>query len=71
MTDAGAIQVVVSDVKMPFSSMVIFMVKWAIASVPALVILIMIGAVAFQILMYVLGMLGEMQEPWHTFLPLS
>jgi hypothetical protein len=47
--------------------MVIFMVKWAIASVPALVILIMIGAVVFQILMGLLGMMGGgMHGPWHT-----
>ena len=30
------------DIKMPFWSMVSFMVKWAIASIPALIILIMI-----------------------------
>jgi hypothetical protein len=72
MTDAGPIRVVVSDVKMPFLSMVIFMVKWAIASVPALVILIMIGTVVFQILMGLLGMMGGgMPRPWHTSLPLS
>jgi hypothetical protein len=31
--------VVVTDVRMPFVSMVMFMVKWAIASIPAAVIL--------------------------------
>jgi len=35
--------VVVTDIKMPFSSMVEFMVKWAIASIPALIILFIIG----------------------------
>jgi type VI secretion system protein VasI len=34
------------DVDMPFGSMVKFMVKWAIASIPALVILVFIGVVA-------------------------
>jgi hypothetical protein len=38
-------QVVVTDIKMSFSSMVVFMVKWAIASIPALIILILIGIV--------------------------
>jgi hypothetical protein len=33
------------DVKMPFGSMVVFMVKWAIAAIPALIILAVIGAV--------------------------
>ena len=32
------------DVKMPFGSMVVFMVKWAIAAIPALIILAFIGA---------------------------
>lgn len=35
-------RIVVTDIKMPFWSMVIFMVKWAIAAIPALVILITI-----------------------------
>jgi len=35
--------VVVTDIKMSFSSMVEFMVKWAIASIPALIILFFIG----------------------------
>lgn len=71
MTDGSSIHVIVSDVKMPFLSMVIFMVKWAIASVPALLILILIGTVAFEILMYLLGMMGGMHGPWHTSLNLS
>ncbi len=33
----------VVDIKMPFGSMVAFMIKWAIASIPALVILWIIG----------------------------
>ncbi len=32
-------EVVVTDIKMPFMSMVIFMIKWAIASIPAMIIL--------------------------------
>lgn len=35
-------EVVVTDIKMPFLSMVIFMVKWAFAAIPALVILSLI-----------------------------
>jgi hypothetical protein len=31
--------VVVRDISMPFGSMVVFMVKWAIASIPAIIIL--------------------------------
>lgn len=33
------LNVTVTDIEMPFSSMVVFMVKWVIASIPALIIL--------------------------------
>jgi len=36
-------RVVIEDIRMEFSSMVAFMVKWAIASIPALIILGFIG----------------------------
>jgi hypothetical protein len=35
--------VTVTDIDMPFSSMVVFMLKWAMASIPAFLILFMIG----------------------------
>ncbi|MFN3987602.1 MAG: PDZ domain-containing protein [Rhodocyclaceae bacterium] len=41
---AAPMEVVVTDISMPFSSMVTFMVKWAIASIPAFVILVAIFA---------------------------
>ena len=37
-------RVVVTDVSMPFGSMVVFMVKWAIAAIPAIIILVLISA---------------------------
>ena len=39
----GAQPVVVIDVNMSFSSMVVFMIKWALASIPALLLLMGIG----------------------------
>lgn len=36
-------QVTIVDIRMPFGSMVTFMVKWAIASVPAIMILFTLG----------------------------
>ena len=44
--------VVVTDIKMPFSSMVVFMVKWAIATIPALIILAVVGSIVFSFLGY-------------------
>lgn len=40
-------KVVVTDIQMPFISMVVFMVKWAMAAIPALFILIAIFAGVF------------------------
>jgi hypothetical protein len=40
---------------MPFGSMVAFMVKWSLASIPALLVLMIVGAVAWGVL---LGMVG-------------
>jgi len=36
-------EVVITDIKMPFLSMVVFMVKWAIAAIPAIIILAILG----------------------------
>jgi uncharacterized membrane protein YdjX (TVP38/TMEM64 family) len=53
-------EIVVTDIKIPFVSMVVLMVKWALAAIPAFIILISIG-VAFSILLGALfGGLG-----WH------
>jgi hypothetical protein len=38
-------RVIIMDVKMPFISMVIFMVKAAIAAIPAIIILAILGAI--------------------------
>jgi hypothetical protein len=40
--------VIVTDVHMPFGSMVTFMVKWAIASIPAMIILAIIGFLVWE-----------------------
>ena len=38
----GKQEVVVTDIRMRFGSMVLFMVKWAIAAIPALIILVVL-----------------------------
>lgn len=38
-------EIVVKDIKMSFSSMVVFMIKWSIAAIPAMIILSLIGMV--------------------------
>ena len=42
--------VVVRDIDMPFSSMVSFMVKWALAAIPALAIMSAIAAFVFVLI---------------------
>ena len=37
-------EVVVTDIQMPFGSMVVFMIKWSIAAIPAAIILLLLGA---------------------------
>ncbi len=49
------------DIKMPFSSMVIFMVKWAIASIPAIIILLLIGTLVSTYAAVILGLLVNQQ----------
>jgi len=47
--------VTIIDIKMPFISMVIFMVKAAIASIPAMIILSIIGSIIFAVLGFTFG----------------
>jgi hypothetical protein len=48
--EANTQRVVVTDIHMPFWSMVIFMVKWALASIPAIMILTVIAALAWRVI---------------------
>jgi len=50
---------VVKDIKMPFLSMVIFMVNWAIASIPAVIIIVLIAKLIMEILWGVIGGMGR------------
>ena len=52
-------EVVVTDIKMPFWSMVLFMVKWAFAAIPAVIIVFFIVGVAGAIMGHFFG------PDWH------
>ena len=56
-------EVIVTDIKIPFSSMVILMVKWAVAAVPALFILFIIGGLLSMALGLIFG------AGWHHWGP--
>ena len=47
-------EVIVTDIRMPFWSMVTFMIKWAVASIPAVIALV-VAAVVWGM---ILGSLG-------------
>src|SRR5689334_15348762 len=49
--------VTVTDIRMPFTSMVVFMVKWAFASIPAVAIL---AAVSAAVVMLTIAAVGTM-----------
>jgi hypothetical protein len=53
--ERGRREVVVTDIRMPFASMVIFMVKWAIAAIPAMIIL---GVLWWLVMAILFGMSG-------------
>ena len=53
-------EVTIVDVKMPFGSMVVFMVKSAIAAIPAVIILVIIFAILGALFGGILGGLGRM-----------
>jgi hypothetical protein len=49
-------EVVVTDIKIPFWSMVVLMVKWVVAAIPAVIILMLIAAlVSFALSMLIGG----------------
>lgn len=54
--------VVVVDVKIPFWSMVVLLVKWAIAAIPAVIILFVLGLAMSAAVAFLTG--GGMMHWW-------
>ena len=54
-------EIVVTDAKIPFMSMVVLLVKWALAAIPAMIILIVIG----MVLSMIFGALFGGMYGWH------
>ncbi len=48
-------EIIVTDIKMPFVSMVVFMVKWVLASIPALMILGVLWAILMGLFRFTTG----------------
>ncbi len=47
---SNRMQVVVTDIDMPFMSMVVFIVEWTIAAIPAMIELFILTAIAAAVL---------------------
>ena len=60
MNNETETRVVVTDISMPFISMVIFMIKWVIASIPAFIILSILWAIVMAILSALFGGMGHL-----------
>lgn len=54
-------EIVVTDVKIPFVSMVVLLVKWSLAAIPAVIILVSIGIAISMVLGALFGGMGG----WH------
>ncbi len=57
----NAQEVVVTDIKIPFLSMVVLLVKWALAAIPAMIVLIIIGMILSMVVGGYFGGMGG----WH------
>lgn len=55
-------RVEVIDINMPFMSMMLFMVKWALASIPALIVLALVGAAAAGVFTAAVGSMSILQR---------
>jgi hypothetical protein len=53
--------IVVRDFDMPFGSMVGFMIKWAIAAIPAFIVLAVIGGIGSIFFVMFLAVIGRAQ----------
>jgi hypothetical protein len=60
MANGAEQQIVVTDIKIPFMSMVVLLVKWALAAIPAMLILIVIGMAFSMVMSALFGGFG-----WH------
>ena len=58
MDDSNSSNVNIVDVSMPFMSMVVFMVKAAVAAIPAVIILAVIGTIISGLLASMFGGMG-------------
>ena len=47
---SSRMQVIVTDIDMPFMSMVVFIVKWTIAAIPARIVLFILAGIATGVL---------------------
>jgi hypothetical protein len=70
MTNPQNIQSVeITDIKMPFRSMVIFMLKWALAAIPATILLVVIVKISINVFSGVSAMMNSLHVELTTYRP--
>jgi len=61
VNDVGHQRVTIGDIDMPFGRIVVFMIKWMLASIPAMIIMYIIFAAVFGFFALIFGgLLGGM-----------
>jgi hypothetical protein len=55
-------EVVVTDIRIPFFSLMILTIKWVLAAIPAFIFLWLLGMVAMMLFWGLMG--GVMDGPW-------
>jgi hypothetical protein len=53
-------EVVVTDIRIPFLSLMVLTIKWVLASIPAFIILWFIGMIAMMLFWGLVGSMGGM-----------
>ena len=59
-------QVVVTDIRIPFFSLMVLTIKWVLASIPAFIILWFITMVAMMLFWGLVGSLDNMGGMWRS-----
>jgi hypothetical protein len=54
-------EIIVTDIRIPFWSMVVLLVKWALAAIPAMITLLVIGMILSMVVAAFFGGMGG----WH------
>jgi hypothetical protein len=67
MTDGN--QVIIRDIDVPFWRIVMILVKWSIAAIPAMIILTLLASLIMSVVVMILAAIGMHMPEMHTPTP--